>query len=116
MLEGFYAPDEAREPRLLRGQWRMPNGEDLRALVDAFEAFLGFGDRFNRSYPKFFCAGGVKRDADALPAVFHAKQRGGQNAAEAKILLPLGRFKKTVGLGRSKKIDDGFDADGYRGC
>ena len=91
----------------------MPDGENLGTLVDTLETFLGFGNRFNRSYPEFLCAGRVKRDADALPAVFHAKQRGGQNAAEAKVLRPLGRFEKTVGLGGGEKIDDGFDADGY---
>ena len=66
----------------------------------------------NRSDPKFLSARRVNRDADALPAVFHAKQRSGQNAAEAQILPTLRRFKKTVRLGRSEEIDDRFDANG----
>ena len=100
----------------MRCQGRIPNGEDLRALVDAFKTFLGFGNCFNRSYPKLFCARCVQCDADALPAVFQAQQRGGQNAAEAEILRTLGRFKETVGLGGSEKIDDGFDADSNGRC
>src|SRR5580692_12290456 len=90
----------------------MPNGENLGALVNALEAFLGFGNRLDRSDPKFHCAGRVKSDADALPAVFHAKQRAGQRSAEAKIFGPLRCFKKAVGLGGSEEIDDRFDADG----
>ena len=87
-------------------------GENLGALVDPFETFLGFGDRFNRSDPKFLCAGRMKGDAHALPAIFHAKHRAGQDAAETQILLPLRSVEKTVGLGRSKEIDDRFDAHG----
>ena len=112
--EGFDAPDEAGKPRFLRGERWMPDGEDLGTLIDALETFFGFGDGFNRSYPKFFSAGRVKSDADALPAVLHAEHRAGECAAEAEILRTLGRFKKTVGLGRSEEVDDRFDANGDR--
>ncbi len=44
-----------------------PESEDLRALVDALETFLGFGDRFDGGDPKLFDERGVQRDADALP-------------------------------------------------
>src|SRR5277367_884576 len=72
-LKRFDPPDETRKPRLLGRQGRMPNAEDLRALVDAFETFLGFRHCFNRSDPEFFCPGRVQSDAHALPSVLHAK-------------------------------------------
>src|SRR5580704_14367334 len=112
--EGFDAPDEAGEPGLLCGEGGLPDGEDLGTLVDALEAFFGFGDGFNRSYPKFLRAGGVKSDANALPAVFHAEHWAGERAAEAKILRTFGRFKKAVGLGGSEEVDNRFDANGDR--
>ena len=90
----------------------MPNGEDLRALIDALEPLFRFGNGFNGSDPEFFCAGGVKSDANALPAVFHAEHGAGKCAAETEILTTFGRFKKTVGLGGSEEVDDGLDADG----
>jgi len=111
-LEGFDAPDEAREPGLLCGKSRLPDGEDLGTLVDALEAFFGFGDGFNRSDPKFFSAEGVKSDANALPAVLHAEHLAGECATEAEILRAFGRFKKTVGLGGSEEVDNRFDANG----
>src|SRR5207302_7759741 len=52
--EGFDAPDEASGPGLLGGERRAPDGEDLRALIDALETFLGFGNRFNRGDPEIF--------------------------------------------------------------
>ena len=52
--EGFDAPDEAGGPGFLGGERGAPEGENLRALVDAFETFLGFGDRFDRRNPKIF--------------------------------------------------------------
>src|SRR4029079_9595757 len=109
--KGFDPPNEASEPGFLRRQRRIPDGEYLRTLVDALETFLGFGNRLNRSDPQFLSARRVNRDADALPAVFHAKQRSGQDAAEAQILPSLWRFKKAVRLGRSQEIDYGFDTN-----
>src|SRR5947207_1393470 len=44
--EGFDAPGEASGPGLLGGKRRAPAGEDLRALIDALESFVGFGDRY----------------------------------------------------------------------
>ena len=32
----------------------MPDGEDLRTLVNALETFLGFGDRLDGRDPEFF--------------------------------------------------------------
>ena len=112
-LERFDAPDQAGEPWILCGESWMPDGQDLGALVDALETFLGFGNRFNRSYPEFFGARGVKSDADALPAVFHAKHGAWEDAAEAKILRAFWRFEEPVGFGGSEKIDHRFDADGH---
>src|SRR6266700_502480 len=111
--EGFDAPDEAGGPGFLGGERGAPEGENLRALVDAFETFLGFGDRFDRRNPKIFDEGRMQRDADALPAVFHAQDGAGHGTTEAKIFLAEGRFKKAVGLGGGKEIDDRFDADAH---
>src|SRR5216683_7468047 len=112
--EGFDAPDEAGGPGFLGGERGAPEGEDLRALVDALETFLGFGNGFDGGDPEFFDERRVQRDADALPAIFHAQNRAGQRAAEAKIFLAGGGFEETVRLGGGKEIDDGFDADGHR--
>lgn len=90
----------------------MPDSEDLGTLVDALESLFRFGHGFNGSDPEFFCAGRVKSDTDALPAIFHAEHGTGKCAAEAKILRSFGSFKKTVGLGGSEEVDDGLDADG----
>src|SRR5260370_28894966 len=111
--EGFDAPDEAGGPGFLGGERRAPKGENLRALVDALEAFLGFGDRFDRRNPEILDKGRVQRDANALPAVFHAKDGAGHGATKAKIFLAERRFKKAVGLGGRKEVDKRFDADGY---
>lgn len=94
----------------------MPNGENLRALINALEAFLGFRNCFDGSDPEFSRTRGVKSDTHALPAVLHAKQRTGQYAAEAKTLAAFGSFEKTVCFGRGEKIEDGFDADGNGLC
>lgn len=111
--EGFDAPDEAGGPGFLGGERRTPEGENLRALVDAFETFLGFGDRFDRRNPKIFDEGRVQGDANALPAVFHAQDGAGHGTTEAKVFLAERRFKKAVGFRGGKKIDDRFDADGH---
>src|SRR5713226_10145445 len=97
--KGFNAPDEAGGPGFLGGQRGTPEGEDLRALVDALETFLGFGDRFDGGDPKLFDERSVQGDADALPAVFHAQDGAGQYATETKIVAAGGRFKEAVGLG-----------------
>src|SRR4029077_19206248 len=84
----------------------------MRSLIDALEALFGFGDGLDGSDPEFLRAGSMKRDADALPAVLHAKLRRGKGATEAEIFRAGRRFEKTVGLGGSEQIDDRFDSDG----
>ena len=110
--KGFDAPDEAGGPGLLGGEGRVPDGEDLGTLVDALEAFLGLGDRFDRRDPEFLDKRRVQRDADALPPVLHAQDGAGHRAAEAKTFFAEGRFEKAVGLGGREEIDHRFDADG----
>ncbi len=95
---------------VLGGERGAPEGKDLGALVDALEAFFGFGDGFDGGDPEFFDERGVKGHTDALPAVFHAQDGAGERAAEAKILLPGGRFEEAVGLRGGEEIDYRFDA------
>jgi len=52
--EGFDAPDEADGPGFLGGEAGVPDGENLRTLIDAFETFLGLRNRFNRRDPELF--------------------------------------------------------------
>src|SRR6266446_3987089 len=105
-LERLEAPDKAGGPGFLRGEVGTPDGENLGALVDAFETFLGLGNRLNRRNPKLFRTWRVQGDAHPLPAILHAKNRPGQLSAEAQIYLAGGRFEEAVGLRRGKKIDD----------
>ena len=53
-LERLEAPDKAGGPGFLRGEVGAPDGKNLRTLVDAFETFLGLGNRLNRRNPKHF--------------------------------------------------------------
>src|SRR5260370_32038162 len=91
------------------GQRGAPNGQDLRALVDAFETFFGFRDRFNWGNPELLSARSVQSYANALPAVFHAERRARNAPAEAQILRSGRRLKKPVGLRGRKEIQHRFD-------
>ena len=79
---------------------QVPDGENLRALVDALESFFGFGDGFDRGDPEGARVGGGKRDADALPAVFEAHGWAGKFAAETQIFLARAGFEEAVVGGR----------------
>src|SRR5712664_799378 len=114
LLERLEAPDKAGGPGFLRGEVGTPDGENLGALVDAFETFLGLGNRLNRRNPKLFRKWRVQGDAHPLPAILHAKNRPGQLSAEAQIYLAGGRFEEAVGLRRGKKIDDRLNSYGDR--
>ena len=111
-LESFDAPDEAGGPGFLGVEGGAPEGENLGALVDAFETFFGFGNSFNRGDPEFFHQGRVQRDADALPAIFHAEDGAGKRAAETQVHAGRWRLEEAVWLRGSEKIDDGLNADG----
>src|SRR5260370_1931206 len=67
--ERFDAPDEADGPGLLGGEAGVPDGENLRALIDALETFLGFGNRFNWRDPELLRPQRMERTPCALPAV-----------------------------------------------
>ena len=77
-LEGFDAPEEVGGPGFGGGEGRAPEGENLRALVDALKTFFGFGNGFDGGNPELLGAWRVERDADALPAVFDAEGRTGE--------------------------------------
>src|SRR5260370_40321551 len=82
----FDAPEEVGGPGFGGGEGGAPEGKNLRALVDALEPFLGFGNGFDGGNPELLGARGVERDADALPAVFDAEGRTRQAAAQSQIL------------------------------
>ena len=84
------------------------DGENLRALIDAFETFLGFRNSFNWGDPEFAGFRGVQGDANVLPAVLDANGGRGQDSAETKIGASRGSFKEAVGFSGGKEIDDGF--------
>jgi hypothetical protein len=63
----------------LGGEQGAPEGEDLGALVDALETFLGFGNRSDRGDPELL---------------------------EAKIVTACRRFEEAVRLCGREKIDD----------
>src|SRR5207245_214562 len=100
-------------PGFLCGERRAPDGENLRALVDALKTLLGLGDCFNRRNPEILDERSMQRNADALPAVFHPQDWAGHATTEAKILFAERSFKKAVGLRGRKEIDNRLDADGY---
>src|SRR5438552_1846706 len=112
--KGFDAPDEPGHPGFLCAERRAPDGQNLRTLINALETFLGFRDRFDRRNPELLDERRVQRDADALPAVFHAQDGTGQRTTEAKMVAARRRLKEAVGFGGRKKIDDRFDAHGQR--
>ena len=110
--ERFDAPDEADGPGLLGGEAGVPDGENLRALIDALETFLGFGDRFNGRDPELFGRKRMENNADALPAVFHAEDGSGERPAETQILVTSRCFKEAIGLSRCEQINNRLDAQG----
>jgi len=86
----------------------------LRALVDTFEATFGFGDGIDGSDPELIASRGVKSGADALPAIFHAKQWGRQGAGVAEELRTIRSFEEAVRIEGREKIQNGFDAEAER--
>ena len=77
VLEGLKAPEEASSERSVGGELRSPQRENLRALINALEAALGFGDGLNRSHPKGTRVRCLQHHAKALPAILHAQGRAG---------------------------------------
>ena len=110
-LERFDTPNEAGGP-VLSGKGGAPDGENLGALVDALETFLGFGNRLNRRDPEFLDQRRMQSDSDALPAVLHAEDGARKGATETQIHTARGGFEEAVGLRRCEQVSDGFDADG----
>src|SRR5260221_12549585 len=92
----------------------MPDGQDLRALVDALETLFGFRDSFNRGNPELFRAWSVESHANALPAILHAERGAGNAAAEAQVLWARRSLKKTIGLRGREEIQHGLDSYGRR--
>src|SRR5258708_27354097 len=92
----------------------MPDGQDLRALVDAVETLLGFRDSFNRGNPELFSAWSVESHANALPAILHAERGAGNAAAETQVLWARRSLKKTIRFCGRKEIQHGLDSYGKR--
>src|SRR5260370_35845020 len=108
----FDAPEEVGGPGFGGGKGGAPEGENLRALVDALEAFFGFGNGFDRGNPELLGARGVERDADALPAVFDAGGGARDGTAEAQILRSRRGREETGEFAGREKIEDGLYAQG----
>src|SRR5260370_5417133 len=106
----FDAPEEVGGPGFGGGEGGAPEGENLRALVDAFKTFFGFGNGFDGGDPELLGARGMEGDADALPAVFDTEGRTGQATAEAQILRSRRGLEETVEFARREKIEDGLNA------
>src|SRR4029077_8398383 len=111
-LKRLDAPEQVSGPRFADGEGWPPEGEDLRALVDAFETLFGFRDSLNRRDPELLGAWSVESHANALPAVFNAGRGAGQAAAKRQVLRAGRCLEKTIGLGGSQEIQHGLDADG----
>src|SRR5260370_21177001 len=97
--QGFDAPDEAEGPGFLGGKAGVPDGENLRTLIDALETLLGFGNRFNGRDPELLGRQRMNDHADALPTVCHSEDRSGESPAETKILVPSRFLEETISLG-----------------
>src|SRR5258708_4826618 len=104
--EGFDAPDEAEGPGFLGGKAGVPDGENLRTLIDALETLLGFGNRFNGRDPELLGRQCMNNQADALPTVFHAEDRSGERPAETKILVASRCLEEAIGFGGREQIDN----------
>src|ERR1700730_339236 len=90
----------------------MPDGQDLRALIDALETLFGFRDSCNRGNPELVSARSVESHANALPAILNAERRARDNAAEAQVLWTGRSLKKTIRLCGREEIQYGLDSYG----
>src|SRR6267154_5526328 len=104
-LEGFDAPEQVGGPGFAGGEGWAPDSKDLRALIHALETFFRFRDRFNGGNPELLSARCVQCDANALPAIFDAKRRTGNRAAETQILRSRGRLEETIRFRGRQKIE-----------
>ena len=93
------------------GEFDGPNGEDLRALVDALEAVFGFGHGFDGGDPELAGAGGLEGDGDGLPFVDNAELFAGNGGGPAERVTAAIGFEEAVGRGRREKIEDDLKAD-----
>src|ERR1051325_11350184 len=110
--QGFDAPDDSRGQHFLRAE--APASQDLRALIHAFEPFLGFSNRFDGSDPKVFGPRRVQCDAQSLPTILQMKNWTREFSAKTQALRARGSFDESVAFGWRKKIHNGFNTDDHR--
>src|SRR5260370_13330083 len=111
--ERFDAPDEAEGPGFLGSEAGVPDGENLRALIDAFETFLGFGNRFNWRDPELFGRKPVESNANALRAIFHPETRRGERPADTQIRVTSRCFNVAIGHSRARTMTIHLDLHRY---
>src|SRR5208283_815897 len=110
-LEGFHAPEEARGEGSLHTEIRPPDRKNLRTLINALEATLGFGNCLDWRDPETFGIRSMEVDADALPSILDLEMRCRQHSREPEVLGARRSDEEPVCVRRSKKIDHRFQAD-----
>src|SRR5579859_18521 len=87
-----------------------PHGKNLRTLIDALEAFLGFGDGFDRRDPVITRVRGLDGYADFLPFIDEAQLRRGRGAEPAQGIPFARHFDITIGRVWREEIDNELEA------
>src|SRR6185437_10393173 len=82
---------EAASPNMARLKFDGPHGENLRALIDALETLLGFGDGLDGRDPVITCLRGLDGYVDFLPFIDEAQLRRGRGAGPTQG-VPFARY------------------------
>jgi len=90
----------------------MPDGEDLGALVDALEAFLGFGNGLDGETQNSSTSGACNETRTRCHPSSMRRMGPGMEPLKRRFCFAEGVSKKRSGLGGREEIDDRFDADG----
>src|SRR5208283_4220136 len=104
-LEGFHAPEEARGEGSLHTEIRPPDRKNLRTLINALEAALGFGNCFDWRNPETFGVRSMEFDANALPSILDLEMRRRQHSRKPEVVGARRSDEEAVRVRRSKKID-----------
>src|SRR3984957_13939280 len=113
-VELLDTPHESAEPGIAADEVWIPDRQNLRPLVHAFETLFRFRGCFNRRNPEMLRPRRMQRDLQALPTIFQSQRRPRHRSAEAKILFAVGSFEKSVSCVRSQQIGHRLEADRHR--